>query len=67
MLKDDVLYLTVSRFSYIMQPSTLFSDRLFSLALSFLFHFLGIWDLHSVEADSDTDVAHNIATKLYLH
>lgn len=46
-LKDDVLYfLTVPKLAYVMKPSPLFSE---SWEFPCLFHFLGTWELQSVE------------------
>lgn len=62
MLNDVLHFLTVPRFSYIMKPSTFFSESgefIFPHFALFFFHSFGIWDLLSVQTDSDAAVTHD--------
>lgn len=42
-------FLTIPRFLYIVKPFTLFFESRKFIFSPFLFHFLGLWDLHAVE------------------
>lgn len=68
MLNDVLHFLTVPRFSCIMKPSTFVSESgefIFPrFALFFFFHSFGIWDLLSIQTDSDAAVTRH--WKLYI-